>query len=266
MLVGSTEMGQGQRTAFAQIAAEVLGMRRRNGSDASARTPSSRPTTGPRAPAAPRRSPASRSSGPRRRCATTCWTSRARSGPGARRRIELRDGAAWCGDGARTFPELIAKRFGLSGGQLIGEGGVHPEGTGSYAEGPVFWEVCIGAAEVHVDRDTGMVTVDADRDHRGRGHGHQPPARGAPGRGRHDAGHRQRPVRGDGVRARGLLVNDDLLDYRIPDIEDLPQRSACVIVENGDGPGPFGAKGCGEGPSPASSAPSPRRSRMPECP
>ena len=34
------------------------------------------------------------------------------------------------------------------GGQLIGEGGVHPEGTGSYAGGPVFWEVCIGAAEV----------------------------------------------------------------------------------------------------------------------
>ena len=57
VLVGSTEMGQGQRTAFAQIAAEVLGDARRSASAASAPTPASRPTTAPPAPAAPRRSP-----------------------------------------------------------------------------------------------------------------------------------------------------------------------------------------------------------------
>ena len=28
---------------------------------------------------------------------------------------------------------------------------------------------------------------------------------------------------------------------------DLPGEMTCVVVENGDGPGPFGAKGCGEG-------------------
>ena len=49
------------------------------------------------------------------------------------------------------------------------------------------------------------------------------------------------------VFEQGLLVNDDLLEYRIPNTHDLPERSTCVIVENGDGPGPFGAKGCGEG-------------------
>jgi len=45
----------------------------------------------------------------------------------------------------------------------------------------------------------------------------------------------------------GVLVNDNLLDYRIPSLIDLPAASECVIVENTDGPGPFGAKGCGEG-------------------
>ena len=45
----------------------------------------------------------------------------------------------------------------------------------------------------------------------------------------------------------GLLLNDTLLDYRVPSFEDLPGEMTCVIVENGDGPGPFGAKGCGEG-------------------
>src|SRR5579875_689289 len=34
-----------------------------------------------------------------------------------------------------------------------------PSGTGSYAEGPVFWEVCVGAAEVEVDPSTGIVRV-----------------------------------------------------------------------------------------------------------
>jgi CO/xanthine dehydrogenase Mo-binding subunit len=42
-------------------------------------------------------------------------------------------------------------------------------------------------------------------------------------------------------------LNDTLLDYRIPSFEDLPAVMSCAIVENEDGPGPFGAKGCGEG-------------------
>src|SRR5947209_1264473 len=45
----------------------------------------------------------------------------------------------------------------------------------------------------------------------------------------------------------GLLLNDTLLDYRVPGFEDLPDEMTCVIVENEDGPGPYGAKGCGEG-------------------
>jgi CO/xanthine dehydrogenase Mo-binding subunit len=49
------------------------------------------------------------------------------------------------------------------------------------------------------------------------------------------------------VFADGLLLNDNLLEYRVPSTLDLPARSSCIIVENGDGPGPFGAKGCGEG-------------------
>jgi len=33
----------------------------------------------------------------------------------------------------------------------------------------------------------------------------------------------------------------------VPTTEDIPREMTCVIVENADGPGPFGAKGCGEG-------------------
>ena len=35
----------------------------------------------------------------------------------------------------------------------------------------------------------------------------------------------------------GLLLNDTLLDYRVPSFEDLPGEMTCVIVENEDGPG-----------------------------
>jgi CO/xanthine dehydrogenase Mo-binding subunit len=49
------------------------------------------------------------------------------------------------------------------------------------------------------------------------------------------------------VFADGVLTNDTLLEYRIPTFEDVPGSMRCVIVENEDGPGPFGAKGCGEG-------------------
>jgi CO/xanthine dehydrogenase Mo-binding subunit len=45
----------------------------------------------------------------------------------------------------------------------------------------------------------------------------------------------------------GMPMNDNLLVYRVPSMLDLPAESSCIIVENGDGPGPFGAKGCGEG-------------------
>ncbi len=79
---------------------------------------------------------------------------------------------------------LIRQHFGLAGGELIGRGEVAPEGTGSYAEGPVFWEVCIGAAEVEVDPDTGRVRVRKTATIADVGHGDQPAARRASGRGR----------------------------------------------------------------------------------
>ncbi len=245
VLVGSTELGQGQRTAFAQIAGEVLAMPAERvtcqGTDTRF-TPYDRSTGASRSTtlaglAVQRAADAIRVD--LLDIAATVWP----GDPGA---IELRDGAAWHGNESRTYPELIAKRFGMSGGQLTGEGGVHPEGTGSYAEGPVFWEVCIGAAEVHVDRETGQVTV------------HRTVTVADVGRAinpqlieRQDEGATMQGIGNamfeEMVFVDGQLLNDNLLEYRIPTIEDLPMHSACVIVENEDGPGPFGAKGCGEG-------------------
>ena len=245
VLVGSTEVGQGQRTAFAQIAGEVLAMPAERvvcQATDTGFTPYDRSTGASRSTtlaglAVQRAAEAVRAD--LVAIATTIW-------PDDPEAIELRDGAAWRGDGSRTYPELIARRFGLTGGQLIGEGGVHPEGTGSYAEGPVFWEVCIGAAEVAVDRESGVVSVLRTATIADVGTAINPQLVE-----RQDEGATMQGIGNalfeEMIFSDGLLLNDTLLDYRVPSLTDLPAASACVIVENADGPGPFGAKGCGEG-------------------
>ena len=201
--VGTTEMGQGPRTVMAQIAAEELGISsdrvRVLGADTRF-TPYDRSTG------------ASRSTtlaGKAVQHAAAAVAGRLRETMGdvwdvAPELVELRDGhAAYAGE-ELEFSAVIAKRFGFSGGEIIEGGEVRPTGgdTGSYAEGPVFWEVCVAAAEVELDPETGPRERASHRHRRGRRQGDQPAARGAPGRGRVHAGLRQRDVRGDGLRRR----------------------------------------------------------------
>ena len=122
-----------------------------------------------------------------------------------------------------THAELVRARFGFDGGELIGHGRVQPEGgSGSYAEGPVFWEVCVAGAEVEVDTETGVVTVlrtstVADV---GRAINPQLVARqdeGATLQGIGNALFEEMHFAPD-----GMLLNDTLLGYRIPAFRDIP--------------------------------------------
>ena len=45
----------------------------------------------------------------------------------------------------------------------------------------------------------------------------------------------------------GRLLNPNLIDYRVPTFGDVPEEFETLLIENEDGPGPFGAKGAGEG-------------------
>ncbi len=49
------------------------------------------------------------------------------------------------------------------------------------------------------------------------------------------------------VYDHGQLLNPNLIDYRVPRFSDVPEEFETILVENGDGPGPYGAKGLGEG-------------------
>jgi CO/xanthine dehydrogenase Mo-binding subunit len=45
----------------------------------------------------------------------------------------------------------------------------------------------------------------------------------------------------------GQLLNGSLIDYRLPAFTDLPAAFTTLVMEGGGGPGPYGAKGMGEG-------------------
>jgi CO/xanthine dehydrogenase Mo-binding subunit len=228
VLVGTTEVGQGARTALAQIAAEEIGV---PVEQVTVRGTDTRYT------------PYDRSTGASR-STTLAGLAVQRAAAEVRRQLEeIADGGAL---EPALMPALIARRFGLAGGELIGRGEVAPQGSGSYAEGPVFWEVCVGAAEVEVDPDTGEVRVRKTATIADVGKAINPQLVE-----RQDEGGTMQGLGNalfeELVYEEGLLLNDNLLEYRVPSFEDLPDQMTCIVVENGDGPGPYGAKGCGEG-------------------
>lgn len=251
--VGTTEMGQGARTVMAQIAAQELDI------DLSEVTVQGADT---------RFTPYDRSTGASR-STTLAGLAVQRAAADLRRRLletassawgapvdalQYRDGAVYGPEEQATYAELIAKRFGFVGGEVIGEGEVRPEtGSGSYAEGPVFWEVCIAAVQVRVDPETGQVTVQRTATIADVGKAINPllverQDEGAVLQGLGNA------LFEEMVYADGFLTNDTLLEYRVPRIEDMPREMQGIVVENADGPGPYGAKGCGEGAQAATPA------------
>jgi CO/xanthine dehydrogenase Mo-binding subunit len=227
VLVGTTEKGQGARTVMAQIAAEELRLSlervRVQGADT-------------------RYTPYDRSTGASRSTTLAGLAVQRAARDVYEQLAEIAGGRPDPGD----YVALMRRHFGFAGGELIGTGEVRPEGTGSYAEGPVFWEVCVGGAEVEVDPETGVVSVLRTATVADVGKAINPKLverqdEGATLQGLGNA------LFEEMIWIDGQLANGNLLEYRIPSVRDMPGEMTCVIVENGDGPGPYGAKGCGEG-------------------
>jgi CO/xanthine dehydrogenase Mo-binding subunit len=145
--------------------------------------------------------------------------------------------------------EVLKPGLGRLGGELVGNGEARKEAEAGHPLGgaPAFFEFNCTAIEAEVDRDTGDVTVV-----------------------RHvtvsDVGKAINPLQvrmqDEGAAIQGLghtlmehyIYDDDgrirnlgAIDYRIPTSMDLPLQLVSDMVENGDGPGPFGAKGMSEG-------------------
>jgi CO/xanthine dehydrogenase Mo-binding subunit len=153
--------------------------------------------------------------------------------------------------GGRVWPirDVLVRGLGRLGGEVIGIGEMRKEAQPEHPLGgtAAFYEFNCTAVELSVDRDTGDITI----------HRHVTVS---------DVGRALNPmqVRGqdEGAAVMGLghtlmehyildetgrIRNLGAIDYRIPTSMDLPVEIESAIVENGDGPGPYGAKGMSEG-------------------
>jgi CO/xanthine dehydrogenase Mo-binding subunit len=106
--------------------------------------------------------------------------------------------------------------------------------------------MAVGAAEVSVDEETGAVSVESYVSVADVGRAINPLLCEAQDEGAvlQGLGH---TLLEEMVYEGGQLLNPNLVDYRVPRAGDVPPRLECRFVENADGPGPFGAKGAGEG-------------------
>ena len=245
IFAGSTEMGQGVRTVLSQIAGEELTLPldqiRVHGADTKvtpydSSTGSSRSTTcmGHAVQGAARDLR-------KQLIAIAADTFRV-----PHKQVKLQDGSLISGEARLTFREALERHFGKgSGGELIGRGETTPELTQNKM--PVFWEVGMGMVELHIDEDTGEVGIKrlisvADVGRAIHPEGCIGQEEGAAMMG---IGHTlfEQMI----YDSNGNLLNPNLVDYRVPSFNDMPEEFHTVLVENEDGPGPYGVRGMGEG-------------------
>jgi CO/xanthine dehydrogenase Mo-binding subunit len=243
-MCGTSELGQGAKTIMSQIIAEEL------------RVPLERVTIRPIDTAF---TPFDRSTGSSR-STTVMGKAVELAGSDARRQIvelamehfecpedaiTLKDGEAMAGGKKISYGALINKHFADQGGELVGTGYAH-SGMAPTPANPLFWEIGIGAVEVKVDEETGKVHVEK----------YVTAA---------DAGKAIHPLQCEGQDEGsammgfghtfyeayqwegGQIVNASLVDYKVPTFDDVPDEFESILIEDGNGPGPYGAKGLGEG-------------------
>jgi len=245
---GTSDMGQGARTIFAQIAADELGAPLEWVTVVMGDTavvPYDQQTS------------ASRSSvlmgnavlGACRDIQSKIRAMAARLEGMPESEITVDRGEVHLADRILPIRDLLVRGLGRLGGEVIGVGEARKEADPDHPLGgsSAFYEFNCTAVEVDVDRETGDVTVM-----------------------RHvtvsDVGKALNPlqVRGqdEGAAVMGLghtlmeqylfdeagrIRNLGAIDYRIPTSMDLPMRMESDVIENADGPGPYGAKGMSEG-------------------
>jgi CO/xanthine dehydrogenase Mo-binding subunit len=153
--------------------------------------------------------------------------------------------------GERVLPirDVVARGLGRLGGELIGVGEMRKDAEPDHPLGgtAAFYEFNATAVEVEVDRETGDISVQRFVTVSDVGKALNPlQVRGQDeGAAVMGLGHTlmEHYIYDDAGRIRNLGA----IDYRIPTSMDLPLRMDSDMIENADGPGPYGAKGMSEG-------------------
>ena len=151
------------------------------------------------------------------------------------------EGRLWHGEDDYSFGEVAS----ALGGEItvMGKGAWSTAVADTPFRGIVpHWAVSVGAAEVEVDRETGIVKLLKYVSVTDVGKALNPIV----ARSQVDSG----AIMGLGntfyeetVYGDGQLLNGSDMEYRLPLLEDMPDQWHSLMLENNDGPGPFGSKG-----------------------
>jgi len=163
--------------------------------------------------------------------------------------ISIADGQITLPTGSEAIFDFVQKNLGKWNGELIGNGRMRKVNDASHPLGgsAAFFEFNCTAFEVEVDRSTGEVLI------------HKHVTVGDVGKALNPL---QVEMQDEGAAIMGLghslyeqvLMDDQgrirnlgAIDYRIVTTKDMPEKLLTGMIENEDGPGPKGAKGVSEG-------------------
>lgn len=163
--------------------------------------------------------------------------------------IVLTNGTAKPGRGkGLTYEQVMNAHFGSKGGEFLAKGfyqDVHSK-KAKLGSPTTFWEISWGAAEVEVDPDTGTTKLLKYVSTADLGKAIHPLQCEGQDEGAvmFAIGH---SLMEEMKYENGHLLNPNLVDYRLPSFKSMPDSFVTIMIEDENGPGPYGAKGLGEG-------------------
>jgi CO/xanthine dehydrogenase Mo-binding subunit len=254
LFVGSVEIGQGVRTALMQIVAEELWVPPERIQVApldSQTTPFDRGTHASSAITVMGQAVQAAAQDAREQL-----LSAAAGLFGAQRAdVQLNEGKVLIGVQSASVREVMRRHFRDLEGEIIGRGAfkVPRRDEAPLGYPATFWENGLAAAEIEVDEMTGEVKIVKYVSLTDAGKMINPlHCRGQEeGSVLFGIGH---ALHEELVYRDGQLINPNLVDYHLPRFRDLPRSFESIILEEGGGTGPFGAKGIGEGGTLAAAA------------
>lgn len=163
--------------------------------------------------------------------------------------IKVEGGAIQISDDRYSIFDFVQHSLGKWNGELVGTGRMRKPTDPEHALGgtPAFFEFNCTAFEVEVDKETGEILI------------HKHITVGDVGKALNPL---QVEMQDEGAAIMGLghsimeqiIMDDDgciknlgAIDYRIVTTKDMPLSMKTGMVENWDGPGPYGSKGVSEG-------------------
>jgi len=248
LLTGTVELGQGPRTALSQIVAEELAVKLDQIAVAQLDTDVSPYdiSTSASSSTVVMGTAVLRAAQDAKKQLLQCAAKVMKKKPD---RLTLKEGkvVAQGGEGI-SYSKVIVDFFGSKAGEIIGKGLYKDKRSKKAILGSTttFWEVGWGAVEVEVDTETGVIRLLNYVSAADAGKAINPDQCVGQDEGAvmFGIGH---TLMEEMVYEDGQLLNPNFVDYRVPTFKDLPDHLHTILIENGNGPGPYGAKGLGEG-------------------